>query len=135
MYDEENHSKENPTVILLQETKCNNNILTNLASKLWKHSQVISIDAQGVTRGLDILWNPSEISLTTYFLSTVRTLSSHFHLIGTTTSVLHNQCLWSPICLIITFSSDLIQALKTIIGDKHWIIGGDFNIITSLDEK
>jgi hypothetical protein len=28
-----------------------------------------------------------------------------------------------------------LQALKYIIGDHHWITGGDLNIITSLDEK
>jgi hypothetical protein len=28
-----------------------------------------------------------------------------------------------------------LQGIKTIIRDKHWIVGGDFNIITSLDKR
>jgi hypothetical protein len=28
-----------------------------------------------------------------------------------------------------------LQAFRTIIGENHWIVGGDFNIITSLVES
>jgi hypothetical protein len=68
-------------MIMLQETKCKRNLVSAISSKLWKGSHAIAIDTQGVVGALVIIWNPVEISLTTYF-STPRIIYAHFQLIG-----------------------------------------------------
>jgi exonuclease III len=113
-----NIDKEQPTIIMLQETKCNRNLVSSISSKLWKGSHAIAIETQRVVGDLVIISNPIEISLTTY-LSTPRTIFAHFHLIGSiATSILTN--LYGPqVAPKKNLFLNSIQSLKVIIGDKH----------------
>ena len=69
------------------------------------------------------------------FLATPFTLSIDFHIIGTRIRGFISN-LYGPLRddQKTTFL-DLISNIKTIVEDKAWIMGGDFNLIRNLDEK
>lgn len=47
--------QEKPSILFLQETKCNTTILEKIAAKAWPGGLVTAIDAQGAPGGLAIL--------------------------------------------------------------------------------
>jgi hypothetical protein len=69
--------KEQPTVVMLQETKFYNDSISTISSRIWKGSQVFVVDSQGVEGGLTILWNLAKFSITDFF-STQRSISTQF---------------------------------------------------------
>jgi hypothetical protein len=74
--------KEQSIIMMI---KCLSNLISNLAPRTWKGSQAIVINAQGVARGLALIWNPIEISMTNFF-STQRSISTRFQLVGSAES-------------------------------------------------
>lgn len=55
--------EEKPTILFLQETKCNSKILEKIAAKAWPGGLVTVVDAQGASGGLAILWDAGKIQL------------------------------------------------------------------------
>ena len=85
-------------------------------------------------RGLGILWDPNRVSLGGFqgnqcFISTDFKVIG-FSVEGVVTNVYgpHN----------VGENRDFIKSLRKIqerLGSKHWVLGGEFNLITSLEEK
>ena len=75
--------QDKPSILFLQETKCSIENLANLFTRIWKGSQITTIDAKVASGGIAIIWNPMQIPLS-HFSSTPHSLSSIFHILGTT---------------------------------------------------
>ena len=58
-----NIKKTNPTIVFLQETKCLADQIQELKGRIWEICEGMAIDARGFSRGLGILWDMSQVSL------------------------------------------------------------------------
>ena len=126
--------KEKSGIVFLQETKCSGDDLEKIAQKVWKGCETISIDAKGVIGGLGILWNPRVVTLSGFF-STNYSISVDFHILGTRIRGIITNVYGPPkVDQKHTFIESLSD-LKTIVMNRAWIIGGDFNLIRNLGEK
>jgi len=126
--------QEKPQICFLQETKCNSNTLGNILSKAWTGSSSVVVDASGASGRLAISWNPQAIVLSDIHASH-HIIQATFHILGTNihghpTNVYLPQEVGNKIALL-----DTIEALNTHKVHPLWIIGGDFNMITKLEEK
>jgi hypothetical protein len=88
----------------------------------------------GASGGIAILWNPQTVSLHHPF-STKGTLTTHFKVVASTkegaiTNVYGPQSIQDKESFMQT-----LQYVKTLIHMPHWIVGGDFNMILTLEEK
>jgi hypothetical protein len=73
--------EEQPDIILLQETKCAGEEMTQILSRCWKIGKIMTIDSIGMAGSLAILWNPSSVVLENLF-TTKWTISVEYMLIG-----------------------------------------------------
>ena len=73
--------KEQPNILLLQETKCAGDEATQILTKCWKQEKIVEVDAKGTTGGLAILWNPTTILMEGFFTSKW-TITTSFRIIG-----------------------------------------------------
>jgi hypothetical protein len=94
----------------------------------------VAIDAHGTIGGLDLLWNPNKVHVWNFFC-TKYNISTEFQLIGDNTSRFITNVYGSQ-----QLDEKLIfmQQLKHIVEQVHphlWIMGGEFNLITSLAKK
>lgn len=46
---------EKPVILFLQETKCSSEDMENSSKRFWKGAQVVTIEAEGSTRGIGLL--------------------------------------------------------------------------------
>ena len=94
----------------------------------------MGIDSRGFSRGLYILWDPYRVFLTN-FQGTRNSLSTNFKVVGFPISGLVTN-VYGP-----QKAGDKRSFLKYLINLRdlnpsvHWVLGGDFNLITSLEEK
>ena len=126
--------QEKPQILFLQETKCNSSVLGTLLAKAWPGSRSIAVDASGFSGGLAIIWEPQSISLMDYHASH-NLIPATFHLVGTNihghlSNVYFPQDLASKKALL-----DTMEILNNNRTHPLWILGGDFNKITMLEEK
>eukprot|EP00253_Pinus_taeda_P012529 PITA_12529 len=126
--------QEQPQICFLQETKCNSNTLGNILSREWPGSNSVVVDASGASGGLTIAWNSQAITLSDFHASH-HIIQATFHIIGTNihghlTNVYFPREAGNKITLLNT-----IEALNLNITHPLWIVGGDFNMITKLEEK
>lgn len=126
--------QELPRIFFLQEMKCNNNTLGNILSRAWPGCHSIAVDASGASGGLAISWNMQDITLSNIHASH-HIIHATFHIIGTNihghlTNIYFPQEAGNKITLLNT-----IEALNINRFHPLWIIGGDFNMITRLEEK
>jgi exonuclease III len=61
--------KEEPDILLLQETKCVGDEAAQILTKCWKQAKIVEVDEKGTTGGLAILWNPATIRMEGFFTS------------------------------------------------------------------
>jgi exonuclease III len=61
--------KDQPNILILQETKCAREEASSTLQKCWKHANHVEIDAKGAFGGLAIMWNPSTVLLGNFFTS------------------------------------------------------------------
>jgi len=54
---------ENPSILLLQETKMKEDDVTKIEKCLWKSNNLIVKDAKGSSRGLCTLWSKQQVRL------------------------------------------------------------------------
>eukprot|EP00253_Pinus_taeda_P017343 PITA_17343 len=126
--------KEKPSIMILQETKI---LVTQLAEILDKSNlpyQVIGQDAIGAAGGIALLWNPNEIILDNWS-SMNGSITGLGRIVGTTQQVIITGVYGPPSP---GRREQFINSLKTtrrLYPEAAWIIGGDFNLIRSLDEK
>jgi exonuclease III len=125
---------EKPDIVLLQETKCTSKDVDKLLPYCWKHGVVVSVGAIGTTGGLAILWNTNSVMLEN-FIATRWSVTTDYRLIGSN-KLGHLTNVYGPASIREkpSFLRNLIY-LSTLNQQKKWIIGGDFNIIRSLEEK
>jgi exonuclease III len=125
---------ENPDILLLQETKCAGREAENIFRSSWRDGDFLFQDSVGASGGLAILWNPQTVSMHHPF-STKGTLTAHFKVVASTkegaiTNVYGPQSIQDKESFMQT-----LQYVKTLIHTPHWIVGGDFNMILTLEEK
>jgi len=125
---------EKPQMCFLQETKCNSSTLDNILSKAWPGCRAAAVDASGASGGLAIAWNTQEIAISDLHASH-HFIQATFHILGTNihgnlSNVYFPQEAGGKTALL-----DTIEVLSN--NRKHplWIIGGDFNMITKLEEN
>jgi len=125
---------EDPNILLIQETKCARKTIEDILKRHWCNYESYQTDSKGASRGLAILWN-----LTTFILdqgfSTSNTITTHYRAIGsekegmiTNAYGLQNIQDKDPFLQILAYLGSLAEG-------KRWIIGGDFNMILTLEEK
>ena len=70
--------------MFLQEIKFSEEELKSIGGKVWKGCEAIVVDAKREARGIKILWNPREVSLSEFSVNQ-HSLSMPFHILGTST--------------------------------------------------
>ena len=121
-------------IIFLQETKCSGEELASIARKVWKGCESVAVDARGAAGGLGILWKLREVHLSG-FLATPCTLTADFHIISTRIRGVISNVYGPPRAEQKPAFLESLTDLKSLVQDKAWIVGGDFNLIRILDEK
>lgn len=126
--------QEKPQIIFLQETKCNSSALERIATKAWTGCLSVAVDADGASRGLEIIWDARTIKLSNFHAAR-NFISAIFHITGTNihghlTNVYFPQDAMHKIEILNTLSVINSERMHPI-----WIAGGDFNMITNLEEK
>ena len=119
---------------MLQETKSNSTTINSLIPRLWRGSQCISVDSIGASGCLTISWNPLEVELD-HFLATRCSISANFHILGT---AVHRRItnVYGPQHPIQKIA--FLDFLQWLVNDQPTdidILGGDFNLITSLQDR
>ena len=126
--------QESPQVIFLQETKCDTAMLDKLAQRFWPGSYNIAVNANGASRGIAIIWDSRAVELTNFHAHR-SFLQATFHIIGT------NQY---GLLTNVYFPQDtrqkerILDSISTLNQNRSlplWIAGGDFNMITRMDER
>jgi len=125
---------ENPDVLMIQETKCSSEDIDRLLPYCWRQGRAVSIDATGTAGGVAILWNANMVVMEN-FHTTRWSITAKYRLIGSD-KIGHITNVYGPANPRDkqTFLSSL-RYLSNLTTDDSWIIGGDFNIIRSLEEK
>eukprot|EP00253_Pinus_taeda_P028735 PITA_28735 len=125
---------EKPQVCFFQETKCNSSKLERILTKAWPRCRSVAVDASGASGGLAIAWNSQTVSLSDFHASH-HLIQATFHILGTNvhgnlSNVYFPQESGSKSALLNT-----IESLNRTRQYPLWIIGGDFNMITRIEEK
>ena len=55
--------QEIPDILFLQETKCSFDSMQKIGLKIWKGSQVMDVEVDGMRGGIAVLWRESEVNL------------------------------------------------------------------------
>ena len=116
---------------MLQETKSPRHQAQKIIQRNWRRAEVITIDAQGYLGGMALAWNQEAIQMDTYW-TTRRTMTTKFHYRGTNIQGFITS-IYGPI--IPQEKQKFLEEIhytSTLVGTTYWIIGGDFNMITSL---
>jgi exonuclease III len=125
---------EHPDILLLQETKCAGQEADNIFRSSWRDGEFIHLDSVGAAGGLALMWNPQTVTLL-YPFSTRHTLTAYFKsLVSSEEGAITN--VYGPNS--IHEKENFLQSLQHIqasICTQHWIVGGDFNMILTLEEK
>lgn len=125
---------EKQQICFLQEMKCNSSTLGSILSRAWPGCQSVAVDASGASGGLAIAWNMQALTLSNFHASH-HIIQATFHIIGTN---IHGHLInfyfpqeaRNKIALLNTREALNLNRMHPL-----WIIGGDFNIITKLEEK
>lgn len=121
-------------LVLLQESKCSANDIETLKKLFGKGFPCISTEAIGQAGGLLMFWNKNK-----FFMQ--NTLSTK-HLLSVIINMRDSQ---QMICITNVYGPQRIQEKFKMLEDlnkirqhhgaNHWILGGDFNMITNLAKK
>eukprot|EP00253_Pinus_taeda_P012138 PITA_12138 len=126
--------EEHPTILFLQETKCNLTILEKIAAKAWPGGQVTAGDAQGASGGLAILWDAGKIQLQNLHANK-NFIQAIFHLLGTN---IYGHITNVYFCQETQQKKEIVEALWHLNEERQyplWVSGVDFNMIASIEEK
>jgi len=126
--------QEKPQILILEETKCNSTTLDQILAKAWPGSKEVVVEAMGASGGLAIVWDDRDITLTNIHASK-NFIQAKFHLTRTNVDG-HLTNVYFP--QEVTKKVDTLNTLTHINSERShalWITGGDFNMITRLEEK
>eukprot|EP00253_Pinus_taeda_P023364 PITA_23364 len=120
--------------MFLQETKCSSPNISNLCRKLGSHMEVLENESQGREGGLVTIWDSREIQMLSAEANK-HFMAVEFQPIGNSGSFLciniySHQKLEDKITFLETLSKIIRRHLRS-----KCILGGDFNMITTLLEK
>jgi len=102
-----------------------------LFKRCWCHCNFIYTNSKGATGGLAILWNPASVILE-LTISMVGMLTTHYHAIGSSKAGITNA--YGPqINQEKDHFLDNLAHTEALTGQERWILGGDFNIILTLE--
>jgi exonuclease III len=127
-------TREKVEIVLIQETKCDRETMGKIAKKIWKGCEVEAVDSNGASRGLAILWDPMKWKLDLFVLSP-RILTMSFKGLG---SQSHDYIMNAYGPHLPPLKREFLEALNHLgntLSGQHWVVGGDFNMITTLWEK
>ena len=119
---------------MLQETKSLGHQAKKIVQRNWRSVEVIEIDAQGYSRGMALAWNRETIQMETYW-TTKRTTTENFHYRWTNIKGFITSVYGPNIPKEKQQFLEEIHYTSTLVETTYWIVGGDFNKITSLSEK
>eukprot|EP00253_Pinus_taeda_P033177 PITA_33177 len=125
---------EKPQICFLQETKCNSTTLEMTLSKAWPGCQSVAVDVSGASGGLAIAWNSQTLTLSDFHASHCL-IQAAFHIVGTN---IHGNLSNSYFPQEAREKIALLHTLEALNSNRRhplWIAGGDFNMITKLEEK
>ena len=102
--------------------------------RIWRECDFILTDSIGALGGLAILWKPCNVSLSRSF-ATIVIIRTHFeitgsHQMGTITNVYGPKSQHEKEKLL-----ERLIFIKTLLTTSNLILGGNFNMILSLEEK
>eukprot|EP00253_Pinus_taeda_P033811 PITA_33811 len=120
--------------MILQETKI---LVTQLAEIVDKSNlpyQVIGQDAIGAAGGIAILWNPNEIILDNWSCMN-GSITGLGRIVGTPQQVIITGVYGPPSSGRREQFINSFKTIRRLYPEAAWIIGGDFKLIRSLDEK
>jgi len=125
---------QHPDIVLLQESKCSSKSTETLKKLVSNSHQCISIDAIGQAGGLITFWNKSKF-IVQNALSTKHSLSVIFNMPDSghsicVTNIYGPQRLQEKLEMLLD-----LDEVRQHHGADHWILGGDYNMITNLAEK
>jgi exonuclease III len=125
---------ENPDVLMIQETKCTSEDIERMLPYCWRQGKAVSIDATGTAGGVAILWNTNMVTLENFY-TTRWSITAEYRLIGSDRPG-HLTNVYGPATPgdKQAFLSSL-RHLSSLTTHDRWTLGGDFNIIRSLEEK
>ena len=126
--------EEKPYILFLQETKCSFESIQKIGQNIWKGSQVMPVEADGMQGGIAILWRDREVDLTGW-RAVHFSLSVDFHIRG---SEIRGTIVNIYGSSVFPQKQEFVNHLRWINASAslgNWIIGGDFNLITLLKEK
>ena len=118
----------------MQEKKRLANQIQDIKGKIWERCESMGIDARGFSGGLGIIWDPSWVNLSG-FQGTWYSLTIYFRVVGfpikgILTNVYGPQRVGDKRDFL-----GYLRGFREIFPNAHWAVGGDFNLITSLEEK
>lgn len=125
---------DRPFLLMLEETKSSGQLLKERMTKAWKGCEVMTIDAIGAAGGLAMVWHPAKVTLD-QFITTPFSISAQFSLIDSGMQGVISNIYGPANPRDKTRFLDSLDYLASWVDHRHWILGGDFNLITSLHEK
>eukprot|EP00253_Pinus_taeda_P028344 PITA_28344 len=133
-YLKERLKKDKPSIMLIQETKMDQQQLQEIMKRMRPEYEVMAQDAVGSAGGLAIIWNPEEVIFENW-ISLPRILTGLFRLTGMEERILISGVYGPHLPREQKDFLKNVQAIRRIIPGNLWIIGGDFNLIRDLGEK
>jgi exonuclease III len=125
---------EDPDILLMQETKCAGQTAEDIIKRCWRNYESYQTDSKGASRGLAILWNPATVILDQGF-STPSTITVHYRAIGSDKEGMITNAYGPQNSRDKDLFLQSLAYLGSLAEGKRWIIGGDFNMILTLEEK
>jgi exonuclease III len=125
---------ETRDVVLLQETTCTSEDMDRLLPYCWRQGRAVSIDAIGTTGGVAIIWNTNDV-LMEKFYTTRWSITTEYRLISSNKPG-HLTNVYGPASPRDKHAFlRSLRHLSSLTKHDRWILGEDFNIIRSLEEK
>lgn len=125
---------DKPFLLMLQETKCGGHLLKERMRRIWKGCEVTAVDAIGVAGGFAIIWHPSKVTLDN-FISTHFSISANFTLVDSGVQGVISNVYGPANPRDKNSFLNSLEFLASWVDKRHWFLSGDFNLITSLQEK
>lgn len=121
-------------MVLPQETKVSRQRLEEILKFLKPKYEEVAIDSRGNSGNIPILWNTTNIMVEGW-IRLPCIITDRFRKIGMNDWILISSVYGPHIPREKETFLESIGMLKNLHNEKCWLIGGDFNMIKSLEEK
>eukprot|EP00253_Pinus_taeda_P035504 PITA_35504 len=126
--------KDKPQIMLIQETKISGQKMEEILNKIKLRYEQVTIDAKGSAGGIAVIWNPAEV-VTEWWIGMPRILTGRFRLIGKSEWVAISAVYGPHTRADRRLFLNQLEKLRNMHQEQRWILAGDFNLITSREEK